>query len=132
MRTVRASRRNDAGVAGAKRLAGLAAAFCIAFGAASGAAALTLDEFDRLPAYKQENFVSTVLHFQHYRYAGSAETARKARCMFELDRVEAENGDPYLFSLIMRDLDIVRANTAGHRTVERLIRRVIERECKDY
>lgn len=114
-----------------RRLTGAAALICLSFGTVSGAAALTLAEFDRLPAHQKENFISTVLHFQHYRYSNSPDMAGKARCMVELDRVEAQGGDPYLFALIMRDLDIVRTNTKS-RTVERVIREVIDRECKDY
>ncbi len=114
-----------------RRLTGVAALICLSFGTVSGAAALTLAEFDRLPAHQKENFISTVLHFQHHRYSNSPDMAGKARCMVELDRVEAQSGDPYLLALIMRDLDLVRTNTQG-RTVERVIREVIDRECKDY
>ena len=133
MRAMRVIFPKDSGASGTgRRLAGLAVLCGLSFGAASGAAALSLNEFDRLSAHQKENFISTVLHFQHYRYAASPATAQKARCMVALDRAEAENGDPYLFSLIMRDLDVVRTSTAGGRTVETVIGKVIDRECKDF
>lgn len=133
MRGVRTLFRSDFAATGiGRRLVGLAAFGCLSLGAASGAAALSLDEFYRLSAHQKENFISTVLHFQHYRYGASPATAQKARCMVELDRAEAESGEPYLYSQIMRDLDVVRTSTAGGRTVEKVIGSVIDRECKGY
>ncbi len=110
-------------------LAGLATLSFVSLGIVSGAASLTLAEFDRLVAYKKENFISTVLHFQYYRYNNNPETAYKAECMVDLDQSTGENDDPYLLSLIMEDLDSARAGSR-HDTVEGVIKAVIDRECK--
>ena len=112
-----------------KLLAGVATVCCVFFGTASTAASLTLAEFDRLVGYQKENFISTVLHFEYYRYNNNPDMAYKADCMVELDRSTGGNDDPYLLSLIMDDLDSARAGRR-HDTVEGLIKAVIDRECK--
>ncbi len=111
-------------------LAGVAALFCLSFGPAWGAGGLSLEEYDRLARSQKENFISTVLHFYYYNYAGSPETKGQADCMVELDNTTVGDGEPYLLSQIMRDLETARARNAGGRSVESVIRSVIERECR--
>ena len=111
-------------------LAGSAASCALYFGVVAGADALSLNDFDNLVDYQQENFISTVLHYEYYRYKNDPQSAHKAECMVELDRAASDGDGPRLLSLIMRSLDQARINGARDPTVEGLIRDVIERECK--
>lgn len=111
-------------------LAGLATACCMTFGVVPGAASLPLDEFDRLVHHQQENFLSTVLHFYYYNYKIDPSTVGKAKCMSDLDKRTADDGDPYLLALIMRELDAARAKTANSNSVEGVVKNVIDRECR--
>lgn len=117
-------------MASKRMLTGLAAACALHLGLVAGAAALSLSEFDRLVDYQQENFISTVLHFEYYRYRNDPETAHKADCMVELDQSTSGEGDAYLLSLIMQSLDEARINGARGSSVEGVIRTVIDRECR--
>ena len=112
-------------------LAGAVASCCLSLAAVSGARALGLDEFDGLVDYQKENFISTVLHFEYYRYRSDPEAAHKAECMVRLDRATADDGNTRLLSLILRDLNGARARNSGADTVEGVIRAVIARECDE-
>lgn len=111
-------------------LAGVAVLCLVSFGPVSGAGGLSLDEYDRLAESQQENFISTVLHFYYYNYVKSPDTKGTADCMVSLDRSTAADGETYLLSRIMRDLDSARARSSGGRSVESVIKSVIERECE--
>lgn len=116
---------------GVKRLFAGAAALCVvSFGPVSGAEGLSLKEFDDLVHRQQENFISTVLHFYYYNYARDPETKAKANCMVRLDRSSGGDGDTYLQSKIMQDLESARARSAGGQSVESVIKATIERECR--
>lgn len=112
-------------------LAGAATACFLCLVAVPAARALSLDEFDRLVDYQQENFISTVLHFEYYRFNNDPELAHKAECMVELDRSSSDDGNAYLLTLILRDLNDARVRDSEHDTVEGVIRAVIARECDD-
>ena len=111
-------------------LAGVAALCVLSFGPVSGAGGLSLEEYDRLARRQKENFISTVLHFYYYNYAGSPETKGQADCMVDLDKTTVSGGETYLLSQIMRDLENARAAQGGSRSVESVIKAVIERECE--
>lgn len=111
-------------------LAGSAMVFSLWVGGVSGASSESLDKFDRLVSHQKENFISTVLHHYYYSYTSNPATAHKANCMVELDQRVVEGGDPYLLTLIKRDLATARADNSGNHTVEGIIRAVIDRECE--
>ena len=111
-------------------LAGVAALFFLSVGPVSGAEGLSLEEYDRLARSQKENFISTVLHFYYYNYASSPETKGQAECMVDLDKATAQDGETYLLSQIVRDLESAGAGNPGGRSVESVIKAVIDRECK--
>ncbi len=112
-------------------LAGAMTSCCLFVATVSTASALSLDEFDRLVDYQKENFISTVLHYEYYRYRSDPQSAHKADCMVRLDRSTAGDADTRLLSLILRDLNGARARNSGADTVEGVIRAVIARECDE-
>ena len=124
--------RGDAGGKAARVLAGLAAFALLSLAAAPEASSLTLKEFDRLSGIEKENFITTVLHFNYYTYRNNPETADKARCMVDLGRRELSNGEPYLSALVTRRIDMRRAEAAHGRTVEQIIKELVEQECQTY
>lgn len=102
----------------------------VAFGAVSDARSMSIEEFDRLDELQQENFMTTVLHFYHHRYKQNPETAHKARCMVDLYNPGAQGAEPVLISMIMRDMAVARTNGSSNPTVEKVVERVVERECR--
>ena len=111
-------------------LAAAAVAGVTSLGAASDARSMSLEEFDRLGNLQQENFMTTVLHFYHHRYKQNPETAYKASCMVELYSPGAEGAEPALLSMIFRDMALARTDGTQNPTVEAVVERVVERECR--
>ena len=115
-----------------RALAGLAAFALLSLGAVSDASSLTLREFDRLTAIEKENFITTVLHFSYYTYQNNPATASKARCMADLGRRELSNGEPYLSALVTQRIDMRRAEAAHGRTVEQIVKELVDQECQTF
>ena len=113
-----------------RSLAALAVAVAMSLGAVSDARSMSLEEFDRLDGLEKENFMTTVLHFYHHRYKQNPETAHKARCMVDLYNPKVEGAEPVLMSMIMRDMALARTDGSPKATVEKVVERVVERECK--
>ena len=111
-------------------LAAVAVAGVMSLGAASDVRSMSLEEFDRLGNLEQENFMTTVLHFYHHRYKQDPDTAYKARCMVDLYNPKVEGAEPILMTMIMRDMALARTNGSRNPTVEKLVERVVDRECR--
>lgn len=112
-----------------RSLGGLIAFLCLSVGAGSGASSMSLDEFERLDMLQKENFMTTVLHYFHSRYAENPATSHKAECMVDLYEPVVAGGEPRLMALIMRDMELARAESGRNPTVERVVETVVEREC---
>ncbi|MBK0399737.1 hypothetical protein H0I76_11095 [Limibaculum sp. M0105] len=109
----------------------LVVAFCSGFlGTAEDAASLSFEEFDGLPNWQRENFISTVLHYYYYNYLEDPAMAPTADCMTDLDRETAADGDPYLLSVILRDLGSSAFDGSADNSVEGVIKDIIDRECE--
>ena len=124
--------RRSAGRRPTRVLTGLATFSLLLLGTVSDASSLTLKEFDRLNGIEKENFITTVLHFNYYNYRNNPATSDKARCMVELGRRELSNGEPYLSALVTQRIAMRRAEARHGRTVEQIIKELVDQECQTY
>lgn len=98
-------------------------------GTAEEAASLSFAEFDGIPDWRRESFISTVLHYYYYNYLQDPAMVATANCMTDLDREVAADGNPYLLSVILRDLRSPAFDGAANNSVEGVIKAIIDREC---
>jgi hypothetical protein len=111
-------------------LAAAVVLFTASLGAGSQAVGLGFKEFDRLKDFQQENFILTALHFYYYGYKNNPNTIYKANCMLGLNDRVVEGADSYLLFLINKDIDSARAIAEKPKSLEDVIKAIIDRECE--
>jgi hypothetical protein len=111
-------------------LAAAVVLFTASLGAGSQAVGLGFKDFDRLKDFQQENFILTALHFYYYGYKTNPATIYKANCMLGLNDRVVEGADSYLIFLINKDIDSARTNAEKPKSLEDVIKAIIDRECE--